>query len=172
MGGKNTLPMAELKLCLEKLGFSEVSTFLNSGNALFSTDEKSAEKLARQIEAALLQTFTFDSDLIKVLVLSRDELRAVIQSAPKDFGKHPETYHSDVAFLMTGNADEAVSKFVCNPEVDTVWAGRGVIFYQRLSSQRTKSRLSKIMARPIYKSLTIRTWTTVNKLYQRMSEPL
>jgi uncharacterized protein (DUF1697 family) len=36
----------------------------------------------------------------------------------------------------------------------------------RLSSQRTKSRLSKIMGTPAYKSMTIRSWNTTTKLLE------
>ena len=48
--------------------------------------------------------------------------------------------------------------------VDKVWPGNGVIYLQRLSALRTKSRLSKIMASPLYKSMTVRSWSTTIKL--------
>jgi len=48
--------------------------------------------------------------------------------------------------------------------VDKVWAGDGVIYSQRLSALRTKSRLSAMMASPLYKSMTIRSWNTTLKL--------
>jgi uncharacterized protein (DUF1697 family) len=41
-----------------------------------------------------------------------------------------------------------------------------VIYSQRLSAQRTKSRLNKIMASPVYKSMTIRNWNTTTKLLE------
>jgi uncharacterized protein (DUF1697 family) len=50
--------------------------------------------------------------------------------------------------------------------VDKVWPGDGVIYSQRLSSQRTKSQLSKIVATPVYKSMTIRSWDTTTKLLE------
>lgn len=170
VGGKNKIAMSDLKTCLEKLGFTEVSTLLNSGNAVFSSTPEDARRLAKKIEKALIQGFQFDSELIRVLVLSREQLGQVIESAPKGFGSQPELYHSDVAFLIEGDATEAMKEFTCHPEVDTVWAGEGAVFYQRLSSQLTKSRLSKILSSPIYKLLTIRTWNTVNKLYIRMNK--
>jgi uncharacterized protein (DUF1697 family) len=52
-----------------------------------------------------------------------------------------------------------------------VWSGTGVIYSQRLSAQRTKSRLGKIVGTPAYKSMTIRSWTTTMALLERMNEP-
>ncbi len=62
--------------------------------------------------------------------------------------------------------DSAQAIPVFNPRegVDKVWPGDGVIYSQRLSAERTKSRLSKIMASPLYKSMTIRSWNTTIKL--------
>ena len=48
--------------------------------------------------------------------------------------------------------------------VDHVWPGAGVIYSQRLSAQRTKSRLGKIVGTPAYGSMTIRNWATTTKL--------
>jgi uncharacterized protein (DUF1697 family) len=48
--------------------------------------------------------------------------------------------------------------------VDKVWPGDGLIYSQRLSAERTKSRLSKVMASPLYKSMTIRSWGTTTAL--------
>jgi uncharacterized protein (DUF1697 family) len=48
--------------------------------------------------------------------------------------------------------------------VDKIWPGNNVVYSQRLSAERTKSRLSKIATSPLYKSLTIRNWNTTTKL--------
>jgi uncharacterized protein (DUF1697 family) len=57
---------------------------------------------------------------------------------------------------------------VFNPQegVDKIWPGDGVIYSQRLSSKRTKSRLSRIMATPEYKSMTIHSWSTTTTLLE------
>jgi uncharacterized protein (DUF1697 family) len=50
------------------------------------------------------------------------------------------------------------------PGVDSVWPGEGVIYSQRLSAERTRSRLGKIVGTPAYKSMTIRSWATTMAL--------
>ncbi|HVF69754.1 MAG TPA: hypothetical protein VNA13_04295, partial [Xanthomonadales bacterium] len=77
-------------------------------------------------------------------------------------------YYSDVIFLIDVTADEAYKAFEPNPEVDAVWPGTGVIYHRRLIAQLTKSRMSKIIGKPIYKRMTIRSWNTTTKLLSLM----
>jgi uncharacterized protein (DUF1697 family) len=163
VGGKNILPMAGLKSCLEVLGFANVSTYIASGNVLLKSDKPAAE-IEAQIEAALVKSFKLDSELIKVLALTRRQLQAVIDHKPEGFGEQPEKYHSDAIFLMGVDSPQVLPVFNPREGVDRVWAGDGVIYSQRLSAERTKSRLNKIMASPLYKSMTIRSWNTTVKL--------
>ena len=159
VGGKNKVPMGELRELLADLGFENVRTYIQSGNVILQSDLKAAT-VARKIEKALPERFKLDTELIRVLVLSRAELEAAIDKRPKGFGAKPGTYHSDAIFLMDVGADEAMVAFSPREGVDVVWPGNGLIYSQRLSAQRTKSRLGRITAFPVYKSMTIRSWQT------------
>ena len=165
VGGKNKVSMAELKRCLEGLGFLDVSTFIASGNVVLTSDRK-ADDIAAQIEAALPKAFKLDSELIKVLVLTRDQLQRVVDDRPTGFGDQPDKYHSDAIFLMGIEPAEAMPIFNPREGVDRVWPGNGVVYSERLSAQRTKSRLSSMMTSPLYKSMTIRSWNTTVKLLE------
>ena len=165
VGGRNPVPMARLRTLLEDLGYQDVSTYIASGNVLLRSDRTPAAVKA-EIEAALPMTFDLHSERLDVLVLTRDQLHAVIAEKPKGFGGQPETYSSDAIFLIGIDAAEAMQVFDPKPGVDTVWAGNGVIYSQRLSAQRTKSRLGKIVGTPAYKSMTIRNWNTTTKLLE------
>ena len=163
VGGKNIVPMVDLKSCLEELGFANITTYIASGNVILESD-KPATEIEAQIEAALIKSFKLDSELIKVLALTRNQFQAVIDNKPEGFGDQPEKYHSDTIFLMGIDSAQVIKVFNPREGVDKVWAGNGVIYSQRLSAERTKSRLSKIMASPLYKSMTIRSWNTTIKL--------
>lgn len=169
VGGKNKVAMAALRECLKDLGFSNVSTYIASGNVLLESERKTGEVKA-QIEDALPKCFELDTDIIKVLVLSHPELKKIINGKPKSFGEHPEKYHSDIVFLMGIDVTEAITVFRPKEGVDTIWPGGGVIYSQRLSEMRTKSRLSKIVGTPAYKQMTIRTYNTVTKLLELMKQ--
>jgi uncharacterized protein (DUF1697 family) len=168
VGGKNKVPMADLKKCLEELGFSNVSTYIASGNVILESD-KPAGEIRTQIEEALPKSLKLDSELIKVLVLSRDQLQAVVNNKPEGFGEQPEKYHSDTIFLIGIDSVQAMSVFDPREGVDKVWPGDSVIYSQRLSSLRTKSRLSKIVGTPAYQSMTIRSWSTTTKLLELLT---
>jgi uncharacterized protein (DUF1697 family) len=150
---------------LEELGFSNVSTFIASGNVIVSSDKR-ADEIKAQIEKGLPESFKLDSELVKVLVLTRDQLQAVIDNRPEGFGEQPETYYSDAIFLMGIGAGEAMQVFDPREGVDKVWPGDGVIYSQRLGALRTKSRLSRIIGTPAYQSMTIRSWNTTTKLLE------
>lgn len=168
VGGKNKVSMAELKLGLQALGCSNVSTYINSGNVLVQTT-MSPETLSQKIEALLPKRFKLDSSIIRVLVLTEAQLRAVVRNKPAGFGDQPDKYHSDAIFLMGIGIKEAMAVFSPREGVDTIWPGKGVIYSQRLSSERTKTRLGKIVGTPAYKSMTIRNWNTTTKLLELLA---
>jgi uncharacterized protein (DUF1697 family) len=168
VGGKNKVPMAELKACFEELGCENVQTYIASGNVMFESTKSSAE-LTEEIQEALPKKFKLDSELIKILVLSREQFQKVIDQAPKGFGTEPGKYHSDAIFLMGIPSDEAIKVFDPREGVDRVWQGDLAIYSQRLSAQRTRSRLSKMMSSPLYKQMTIRSWETTAKLLELMN---
>ncbi len=169
VGGKNKIPMAELRLRLEEQGFENVITYIQSGNVIL-TSNLDAQTLGPKIETMLSEKFTLDSPAINVLALTRDQFQAVIDNKPEGFGEEPEKYHSDAIFLMGIESAHAMPAFSPREGVDRVWPGDGVIYSQRLSAQRTKSRLNKIMASPVYKSMTIRNWNTTTKLLDLLRE--
>ena len=163
VGGKNKMPMTELRQFLGELDFTDVATYIQSGNVLLRS-KLSSEKVQQVIEDMLPKKFTVDSELIKVLVLSHNQLKSIVTSAPKGFGAKPDTFHSDVIFLMNIGVDEALKVFSPKEGIDCIWPGDRVIYSQRLSAERVKSRLNKIVGTQAYKSMTIRNWNTTTKL--------
>lgn len=158
VGGKNRVPMAALRGCLEERGFRRVATYIASGNVVLDADDD-AEAVRLRIEDALHQCFELDS-LVRVAILTRPQLRAIIDRRPPGFGDRPDTHHNDAVFLLGIDADEAMRAFDPRDGVDRVWPGEGVIYSQRVSALRTRSRLAKIVGTPQYRSMTIRSWRT------------
>src|SRR5215210_2879431 len=96
VGGNNLIKMAALRECFEANGFDDVSTYIASGNVLFRSRATDAKRLTRKIERMLSDEFPYDA---KVVVVSHDQMRAVVEKAPKGFGSNPGKYLSDVIFL-------------------------------------------------------------------------
>lgn len=167
VGGKNKVSMSELKLLLEQAGFQDVLSYINSGNILLSSD-RSAADVARAVEAVITKGFVLESEIIKVRALTAGELSDIITHAPVGFGTKPDTYHSDVAFMIDAEPEDLIRITLPHPEVDKVWAGTSVVYFQRVSALRTKSRMGRIAGTPVYKCITIRNWNTVTKLLRLM----
>ena len=167
VGGKNSVPMVRLRAVLEELGFTDVATYIASGNVILDSVRSAAETRAL-IEEALPREFALHDERVRVLVLSQGQLQAIVDDRPEGFGSQPDRYHSDAIFLMGIGAAEAMAVFDPRQGVDAVWPGEGVIYSQRLSAERTRSRLSKVMGTAAYKSMTIRNWNTTMKLVEML----
>ncbi len=168
VGGKNLIKMADLKACFEEQGFEDVATYIASGNVIFRTKPSSADALSRSIEKELSKTFGYEAT---VVVRTRAQMRAVVEKAPPGFGTQPKRYLSDVIFLKSPlTAARAVKLIPTHPEVDEVTAGPGVVYSARLSSRASSSRMNRVAMLPIYKSMTIRSWSTTTKLLQKMDD--
>ena len=145
VGGKNLVPMAELRDALTNHGYENVSTYINSGNVLLSSSE-SASEVKANTERVIAENFTLVPGSGLAHVLTVDCLKSVVALKPAGFGDEPERFHSDAIFLMGITAAEAISAFSPKEGVDTVWQGDAVIYSQRLSAERTKSRLNRVMS--------------------------
>ncbi|MGB7961945.1 MAG: DUF1697 domain-containing protein, partial [Propionicimonas sp.] len=78
VGGKQRVPMAELRAAAAGLGWTQVSTHLNSGNLLFRADAP-APKLATKLGTAITERFGLE---VAVVVRSAAELEAVLAANP------------------------------------------------------------------------------------------
>jgi uncharacterized protein (DUF1697 family) len=166
VGGKNLIKMTELKACLEERGFKTVSTYIQSGNVIFSADNSARTKLISQVEEALSKTFNYDS---RVVVRSYKEMNHIVAHAPKGFGSDPATYRYDVIFLKDPLTVARAMKSVTTKEgVDQAFAGKGVLYFSRLISKASQSHLTRIITMPVYQSMTIRNWNTTTKLLKMM----
>ena len=163
VGGNNAVPMAALKRCLEELGLEDVSTYIASGNVI-ARSTKTAAQVKTMIERTLPKKFKLSDGAGTVHVLTHAQLKAAVKDKPKRFGDEPAKYHSDAIFLMGVPTVKAMEVFSPREGVDVIWPGKNMVYSQRLSAERTKSRLNKIMSSPLYKSMTIRNWNTVTKL--------
>lgn len=167
VGGNNAVPMATLKAMLEKLGLEDVATYIASGNVI-AHSKKTAAQVKTMVEEALRKNFKLSDGAGTVHVLTHAQLKAVVKDRPDGFGDHPEKFHSDAIFLMSVPVAKAMKVFSPREGVDAIWPGTGMIYSQRLSAERTKSRLNKIMSSPLYKQMTIRNWNTTTKLLAMM----
>jgi uncharacterized protein (DUF1697 family) len=164
VGGKNLVRMADLRAAFEEMGFGEVATYIQSGNVLFRAPRQKRDELAARIESELTRRFGAE---LKAVLLTDAQLRGVIDGAPRGFGA--DTHRCDVIFLRQPlTVKRAFGLVVTRDGVDSAWAGKGVLYFSRLASKASGSRLSKVVALPEYQDMTIRSWSTTTKLHALM----
>jgi uncharacterized protein (DUF1697 family) len=166
VGGNNLVRMSDLVACLEAEGFSQVETYIASGNVLFSTPEKDVGKLTLEIEGALKARLKLP---LSVVLRTEKAMRQTVQRAPEGFGKDPARYLYDAVFLKESlTAKAALKELPIKDGVDAVAAGPGVLYFSRLRDKATQSKLSRVASLTIYKQMTIRNWNTTTKLLALM----
>jgi uncharacterized protein (DUF1697 family) len=164
VGGKNLVKMADLRAAFEEMKFAEVATYIQSGNVLFRAPRQKREELAARIEAGLSRRFGAQ---LKVVLLTDAQLKRVVAGAPRGFGA--ESHLCDVIFLRKPlTVKRAIGLVETRDGVDRAWAGPGVLYFSRLASKASGSRLSKVASLPEYQNMTIRGWSTTRKLLALM----
>ena len=147
------------------MGLSDVASYIQSGNVVFSTRVAKA-KLIPKIEKTLAKEFDYQAT---VVLRSDRQLQNVVTNAPKGFGTQPDKYRSDVVFLKAPlTAARAIKEIPTREGVDAVYGGKGVLYFTRLIAQASKSRLARLTSMPIYQQVTIRNWRTTTKLLAMM----
>ena len=168
VGGKNLIKMSDLKACFEAQGFTEVSTYIASGNVLFSASGGRGE-LERKIEGALSARFGYRAS---VMLRSKKQMQDVVGRAPEGFGADPVGYRYDVLFLKDALKPAAAMKSVPTKEgVDQIFAGPGCLYFSRVTAMAAQSKLSRIASMAIYQSMSIRNWATTSALAKMMAGP-
>lgn len=164
VGGGNIVKMADLKTLLEAEGFSNVATYIQSGNVVFTSSQKDKTILTEHITAALHKRFGYNTP---VVLLSARDMMKVMAQAPQGFGSQPQLYRYDVIFIKEPlTVGQALQNVTLKEGVDTVAVGDAVLYFSRLIAQASSSHLARIITQPMYKNMTIRNWNTTSRLAQ------
>jgi uncharacterized protein (DUF1697 family) len=171
VGGRNKVPMAELREVVSSLGHTGVTTYIQTGNVLFTAAENDTAKLASSLEAAITGAFGVKSP---VVVLSRDELAQILDRNPYPDEPNPRLVH--VVFLnaelppdLLDRIKAAESASATKGSRDTV-AAIGPALYVHTPDGFGPSELAQVLFRIIGTpgkhsvAATARNWATSTKL--------
>lgn len=167
VGGRNPVAMADLRAAFTAAGYGDVSTYIASGNVLFSADAD--DRLETALERMLSDRLGMP---LTVVTRTREQMRRVVEAAPDDLGADSDAYRCDAMFLKpTTTAERVTQALTVRDGVDAIWPGDGVVYFRRLAARRAQSRLSAITASPLYQQMTIRSWATTARLADMLGEP-
>jgi uncharacterized protein (DUF1697 family) len=161
VGGKNKVPMQQLKNSFERLGLENVKTYINSGNILFTDKKHSQSELVTSLEKAILKDFGFG---VKVLLRTAKEIDAINAALPKKW-INDDTMKCDVMFLWKEvDSPKIVDELKIVSEIDIVKYIPGTIMWSADRKYLTRSGMMRLAGTKLYKSMTIRNCNTVRKL--------
>ncbi len=155
VGGNKKVPMADLRAVLEELGYDDVTTVLQSGNAVFSAPKAEPERIERAIE----ERFGFE---VRVLLRTHDELQAVVDANP--FGDaaaaDPASVH---VWFLDRSVEPAIDPEVIAPER---MAPGPKVLYVHYANGSGRSEIGKHLNDKTLEGATVttRNWNTVRKL--------
>jgi uncharacterized protein (DUF1697 family) len=154
VGRGNRLAMADLRAALEAAGCTEVSTYLQSGNAFVTADP---DGLVRRVEAALPLE-------VPVVVRTVDEVAAVVAGCPWPERAAAEPKQVHVSFLGGPPRAGAVEELQAAADGDELVEGDRAL-YLSFEGRSVDAPLSKALARAdLGTVVTTRNWTTVLRL--------
>lgn len=164
VGGKNRVPKAEFRAVLESLGFSDVVIYINSGNAVFSSDTPPDTTV---VQAALEAHFGFP---IPTLVIPGEKFARIAAAIPPDWTNDPPKsdksgQKSDVLFLFDDvNSPDILKKIGYKPEIETMLYVDGAVLANISRANQSRGSLLKLMGTKLYSQITVRNITTTKKL--------
>lgn len=169
VGGRNRIAMADLRELLEGLGYGEVRTHLQSGNAVFAAPgTPSPEHLAREIEGALAERV---GPAAKVLVRTRSELARAIAANPlleMAAGDHSRLL---VTFLSHAPDREIIAELApAEFEPDVFAIGEREIYVWYPDGVRATKLSNAFWERRLDVVASGRNWRTVTRLLEMMDE--
>ena len=172
VGGHKKVPMADLRVMAEAMGFTRVRTYVQSGNLVFATKAKADAKLTARIEQAIEERFGFPVD---VVLRTAEELRAVSQRNP--FVNRPGGWEPSkllVSFLREdpgAQAREAVAALNGGPEELRLEPGRELFIYYPNGAGKSKLAASKLDRALAGVTGTARNWNSVLALLEMAEAP-
>ena len=165
VGGNAIIKMDQLQKIFVKNGFTNVRTYIQSGNVIFESDSKDKQKLTSEIESFLLNAFKIN---IRIVIVSDKELEKVLDHVPHEWKKTDEL-RCYLAFVKEPTTtSEVLKEITLNEGIDFIQTGERVLYMSTKLSGITNSSFSKLSGKKIYQEITIRNYNTIQKLRDLM----
>lgn len=162
VGGARKLPMADWRaLMSDELGYANVATYVQSGNAVFDTPEQPLEQVRADLEQAIEARFGFD---VLVTLRTREQLAAVVEANPLGASAEEGKFFH-VVFLADAPERDAVAALIPEDPAPERWELIGRELYLATPGGIGRSRLAeKLNDRRMRVAATARNWRTVDAL--------
>ncbi|WP_396144703.1 DUF1697 domain-containing protein [Flavobacterium sp.] len=164
VSGHNMIKMEALKTTLETIGFTNVVTYIQSGNVFVETEEESGFGVGFKIKQEIFKTFGHE---VPVIVIGKNDLELCFKNNPFLKQKDVDTKKLYVAFISKELSSSAINELKISqfkPDEAVIDGNRIFIKYDIGAG---KTRLDqKYIEKKLNVTATIRNWNTVTKLLE------
>jgi uncharacterized protein (DUF1697 family) len=164
VSGQKQIKMADLKKMWEELGFTEIETYIQSGNVVFRSDQNDQRKLYLQIKEQIIKTFGFE---VEVIILRSEELVNIRDNNPFLNESDKEKNRFYITFLAEKPDEkniEILKTFDYSPEEYRL-ESKAIYFYAANGYGRAKMN-NNLFESKLKVFATTRNWKTVNRLIE------
>lgn len=160
VGGKNKVEMSCLASLFESLGYDDASTYINTGNILFESQEN-FKIILENIKTSFETVFGFN---VPIIVIKQKDILRIAESVPKDWQNDKEQ-KSDVAYLFPEiDSENTIEQLPLNREYIDVRYEAGAIIWNVKRINQNQSQLNKLASHKLYKLMTVRNINTARYL--------
>jgi uncharacterized protein (DUF1697 family) len=167
VGGRNKVAMADLRRVMASLGHTDVTTYIQSGNVVFTpASRRKPAALAAELEGAITEALGVSP---RVIVRSRDELAQVVRDNPYPEEENPRALHA--VFLsdepgpeLAGVVADAQRQAATKGSRDTATLVGRTLFLHTPDGIGRSELAAALTARAGAATGTARNWATVAKL--------
>lgn len=169
ISGKNKILMNELKEELLKNNYTDVLTYLNSGNIILKSNENEKD-ISDDVNKIIMNKFNID---IPVYVIKLEKLIDILNNNPEWWGTNNKDIYDNIVFIMPPTNVEEVIDVVGKPSenIDRIEVYKNIIFWSfDLKNYRKSNWWIKTASTSITNMITIRTGNTIKKLIEKANE--
>ena len=165
ISGKNKIAMSELKNVLESNNYSDVITYLNSGNVIL-TSSNSIEYIVDDIKTLIKKNFNLE---IPVYAIEHLKLKDILEHNPNWWGTNNKEIYDNIIFVMPPISSKDVFESIGEPskDIDKVKEYNNIIFWSfDLKNYKKSNWWKRTATETIKDQITIRTANTMKKILE------
>jgi uncharacterized protein (DUF1697 family) len=158
-GKERRVDMKKLQAIFESLGYTNVSTYINSGNVVFESNDD--PNILKKVLACFTKEFDFE---IPTLIKTEKEMKKIADAIPKEW-QNDSSQRSDVAYLFPEiDSQKTLDELPVKKEFIDIRYIKGAIYWNVDRIYYNKSHLNKIIGHTLYRFMTVRNVNTARYL--------
>ncbi len=165
VGGQKLIKMEALRKALQRLPIKNVSTYIQSGNIIFESENRNIEQLQQQISELIKSEFGFD---VKVVVVTSADLQKIIENNPFIDRKIDDPAQPYVSILSETPSATALQSLRKTDFGKDEWVSHERWLYILYESAGQTKLSNSAIEKILEVSATSRNWKTIGKLFEML----